>query len=95
MFVAGSDTSASALRITMFYILSCPRVYQKLKAEIRDAIREGRVSSPVISVAEAKQLPYLQVCLKTLTNSIFLFISYSYTDENNRPSSTKASACAP
>ncbi|KAK7973069.1 pisatin demethylase [Apiospora saccharicola] len=63
MFIAGSDTSASALRVTMFYIMSCPRVYQKLKAEIRAAIREGRASSPVISVAEAKQLPYLQAVL--------------------------------
>lgn len=61
MFIAGSDTSASALRVTMFYIMSCPRVYQKLKAEIRTAIREGRASSPVITVAEAKQLSYLQV----------------------------------
>ncbi|KAK7946821.1 uncharacterized protein PG986_011142 [Apiospora aurea] len=63
MFAAGSDTSASAIRITMLYILSCPRVYQKLKAEIRAAIREGRASSPVITVAEAKQLPYLQAVL--------------------------------
>ncbi|KAK8040736.1 hypothetical protein PG991_000524 [Apiospora marii] len=63
MFIAGSDTSASALRVTMFYIMSCPRVYQKLKAEIRTAIREGRASSPVITVAEAKQLPYLQAVL--------------------------------
>ncbi|KAK8877454.1 hypothetical protein PGQ11_002400 [Apiospora arundinis] len=63
MFVAGSDTSASAIRITMLYIMSCPRVYQKLKAEIRAAIREGRVSSPVITVAEAKQLPYLQAVI--------------------------------
>ncbi|KAK8073572.1 pisatin demethylase, partial [Apiospora phragmitis] len=63
MFVAGSDTSASAIRITMFYILSCPRAHQKLKAEIRAAIREGRASSPVITVAEAKQLPYLQAVL--------------------------------
>ncbi|KAK8024315.1 pisatin demethylase [Apiospora rasikravindrae] len=63
MFVAGSDTSASAIRIALLYILSCPRVYQRLKAEIREAVREGRASSPVITVAEAKQLPYLQAVL--------------------------------
>ncbi|KAF4451645.1 hypothetical protein F53441_5324 [Fusarium austroafricanum] len=62
MFVAGSDTTASAIRFTMFYIMSCPRVYQKLKQEIRMAIREGRVSSP-ITVAQARELPYLQAVM--------------------------------
>ena len=60
MLIAGSDTTASAIRVTMLYVMSTPRVYQKLKDEIRTAIREGRASSP-ITAAESRELPYLQV----------------------------------
>ncbi|KAI1171046.1 pisatin demethylase [Nemania sp. FL0916] len=59
MIIAGSDTAASALRMTMLYIMTCPRVYNKLKQEIRDAVTDGKVASP-IKLEEAKQLPYLQ-----------------------------------
>ncbi|KAF5246864.1 hypothetical protein FAUST_1049 [Fusarium austroamericanum] len=62
MFVAGSDTTASAIRVTMFYIISSARVYQKLRKEIRKAIHEGRASSP-ITVAQARELPYLQAVI--------------------------------
>lgn len=60
MFVAGSDTTAAAIRVTLFCLMSCPRVYRKLKEEIRGVIREGRASSP-ITAAQARELPYLQV----------------------------------
>ncbi|KAI1205010.1 cytochrome P450 [Annulohypoxylon truncatum] len=59
MFVAGSDTTASAIRATLLHILSTPRVYQCLKDEIKSAVEEGRVSRP-ITQAEARELPYLQ-----------------------------------
>lgn len=62
MFIAGSDTTAAALRITMMYVLSTPRVYQRLKAEVATAVLEGKVSSP-ITMAEAKGLPYLQAVI--------------------------------
>ncbi|KAI0195845.1 pisatin demethylase [Xylaria flabelliformis] len=59
MIIAGSDTTASAIRITMLHVMTCPRVYNKLKQEIRDAVIDRKVSSP-IKFEEAKQLPYLQ-----------------------------------
>ncbi|RGP74483.1 pisatin demethylase [Fusarium longipes] len=62
MFIAGSDTTATAIRLTMLYIMSSPRVYQKLKKEIRSAIQEGRASSP-ITLAQARELPYLQAVI--------------------------------
>ncbi|KAI2469670.1 cytochrome P450 [Annulohypoxylon bovei var. microspora] len=62
MFVAGSDTTASAIRATLLHILSIPRVYQRMKDEITLAVNEGRVSSP-ITQAEAKELPYLQAVI--------------------------------
>lgn len=60
MFVAGSDTTASAIRATLLHILSTPRVYQRLKDEIKAAVNAGRVSHP-ITQTEARELPYLQV----------------------------------
>lgn len=58
--IAGSDTTASVIRITMLYLMTCPQVYRKLKDEIGAAIREGKASFP-IQQDEAKKLPYLQV----------------------------------
>ncbi|KAI9869784.1 MAG: hypothetical protein M1830_005090, partial [Pleopsidium flavum] len=61
--VAGSDTTATAIRILMLYIISNTRVYAKLTAEIGAADSQSRISSPVTD-AEAKELPYLQACIK-------------------------------
>ncbi|KAJ8122629.1 hypothetical protein ONZ43_g1221 [Nemania bipapillata] len=62
MFIAGSETTASVMRITLLYLIATPTAYQKLKAEIKTALESGRVSNP-ITAAEAKQLPYLQAVL--------------------------------
>ncbi|KAI1131564.1 cytochrome P450 [Nemania abortiva] len=62
MFIAGSETTASVMRTTLYYLIGTPVVYQRLKAEVKAAIEGGRVSSP-ITAAEAKQLPYLQAVL--------------------------------
>jgi cytochrome P450 len=61
LIIAGSDTTASVIRITMLYLMTCPQAYRKLKDEIAAAIRDGKASFP-ISQDEAKRLPYLQVC---------------------------------
>lgn len=58
--LAGSDTSSTAIRSTMLYIIATPTVYMRLKAEVQEAVKSGSVSSP-ISVEQAKTLPYLQV----------------------------------
>lgn len=58
--VAGSETTASVIRITMLHLMSSPPIYQAFKAMIKEAINTGSVSSP-ITVAEARRLPYLQV----------------------------------
>lgn len=57
--IAGSDTSATAIRSTLLFIMTNPRVYRRLQAEIDEGIREGRISSPITD-AEARELPYLQ-----------------------------------
>ncbi|KAK6062752.1 Pisatin demethylase 7 [Seiridium cupressi] len=62
IFVAGSDTTAATIRVTMLHVLSNPRVYHSLKAEVKRAIQEGKVSTPITS-AEGKALQYLQAVM--------------------------------
>ncbi|KAI0380665.1 cytochrome P450 [Hypomontagnella monticulosa] len=59
---AGGETTSTAMRGTMLYLLSSPKIYQKLQKEIADGIRDGRISSP-ISQEEARKLPYLQAVI--------------------------------
>ncbi|KAM0324813.1 hypothetical protein ACHAQA_007779 [Verticillium albo-atrum] len=58
--VAGSDTTATAIRATMLHLITNPRVLVKLL----DEIKATNASSPVISDSEARNLPYLQAIIK-------------------------------
>jgi len=57
--LAGAETTATAIRMTLFHVYANPRVLSKLRAEIRAA----RPSSPITN-AEAASLPYLQAVIK-------------------------------
>ena len=72
MLVAGSETTASVIRVTMLCLMSSPRVYKKLKAEIKRAVSAGEVSSP-IQLDEARRIPYLQVSTILKRSCIFVF----------------------
>lgn len=61
--IAGSDTSAATIRLVLLQLMSSPPSYRKLQAEIDNAIKSGRISSP-IKDSEARQLPYLQAVIK-------------------------------
>jgi cytochrome P450 len=61
--VAGSDTTAATIRVVMLNLITSPRYYRKLQAEIDSAIAAGKISSPVQD-NEAKRLPYLQAVIK-------------------------------
>jgi cytochrome P450 len=61
--IAGSDTTASAIRSTLLRLLTSPRVLTKLRAEVDAAVADGKVSSP-IQQKESKQLLYLQAVVK-------------------------------
>lgn len=61
---AGSDSTASALRVTTHFISTSPPILERLLAEVKDAIADGRVSRPIIKNSEALGLPYLQACIK-------------------------------
>ncbi|KAK9420892.1 putative Cytochrome P450 [Seiridium unicorne] len=58
--IAGSDTTATAIRGIMLNLMTTPYAYQTLQKEIRTAIFKDQISSPVGS-QEGKQLEYLQI----------------------------------
>ncbi|KAI0541820.1 cytochrome protein [Xylaria digitata] len=64
--VAGSDTTAGALRGTMLYLLTNPRVYKALQAEIDEAVASGKAprAPHIITSQQAKELKYLQAIIK-------------------------------
>ncbi|KAL1882886.1 Cytochrome P450 monooxygenase aba1 [Diaporthe australafricana] len=59
MIIAGSESTASAIRSILVHTMTTPRVYVKLKAEIKAALDEDTVTSP-IQMERALKLPYLQ-----------------------------------
>ncbi|PHH90859.1 hypothetical protein CDD83_2415 [Cordyceps sp. RAO-2017] len=61
--VAGSDTTATAVRSTMLCLLGNPAALARLRAEIDTGIASGLVSSPVRD-AEARRMPYLQAVIR-------------------------------
>jgi hypothetical protein len=56
MLAAGMDTTANALRVGTWHVLSDPRVYRKLKEELRDAILHR---DEIVDSATLENLPYL------------------------------------
>ncbi|KAK2777617.1 cytochrome p450 [Colletotrichum kahawae] len=62
-FIAGSDSTATAIRMTMLCLLNTPATLNELRREMNAAIAQGRISSPITDV-EARELPYLQAVIK-------------------------------
>ena len=60
--LAGSDSTTTVLRCTLFLLISNPAAYARLRAEIDEATNSGSLSSPV-KYNEAQKLPYLAACL--------------------------------
>jgi cytochrome P450 len=61
--MAGSDTSATIIRVVFLYVITSPLLLSKLRKELDDAIRDGHVSSPIRD-SEGRQLRFLQACIK-------------------------------
>ncbi|KAM7201691.1 putative cytochrome p450 [Rhypophila sp. PSN 637] len=63
--VAGSVTTAAAIRHTLLALICSPSSYMALRKEIDEAVAEGRISATeVITNPEAQSLPYLQAVIK-------------------------------
>ncbi|KAK3355720.1 cytochrome P450 [Neurospora tetraspora] len=64
--MAGAETAATSMRSIMLYLLTHPRVYARLQAEVDAAVKDGRAAPypSVVSNATQRQLPYLWACCK-------------------------------
>lgn len=69
--IAGSDSVATVMRITMLFLMTSPRCYGALTEEIAAGIRAGTVPSvvddgddAVVTDAAARNMPYLQAVIK-------------------------------
>ncbi|KAF2844912.1 benzoate 4-monooxygenase cytochrome-like protein P450 [Plenodomus tracheiphilus IPT5] len=64
--VAGSDTTATALRCILLFVITHPRVYRKLQEEVDAKIASTGVNTvwDVASEATLKTLPYLQAVIR-------------------------------
>jgi len=63
--VAGSDTTAAAIRIILLYIMTHPRVYTKLQSEIDQHSKSNTTNNnTIIPDAQARQLPYLTAVVR-------------------------------
>ena len=65
--IAGSDTTAGAIRGALLHLMTNPRVYLKLQREVDDAVRRDRAPSTgggLVTAAQARQLPYLQAVIR-------------------------------
>ncbi|KAK1706239.1 cytochrome P450 [Colletotrichum lupini] len=63
MGIAGSDSTATAVRMTMLCLLNTPSSLNALRREMDQGIAQGRISSPIRD-SEARQLPYLQAVIR-------------------------------
>jgi cytochrome P450 len=62
--LAGTDTTAAALRIIMLFIMSHPRVYAKLQKEIDQAVTGSAAGGDIIPDTVAQKLPYLSAVIR-------------------------------
>lgn len=61
--VAGSDSTTTVLRSTVYTLVGTPKAYHKLQTELDTASNNGELSYPIIGYAQAQRLPYLQACI--------------------------------
>jgi cytochrome P450 len=61
--LAGSDTSATAIRAIMLFIMTSPLVYNKLQAEIDSFVLSSKPDT-IISDSQARELQYLQAVIR-------------------------------
>ncbi|KAK7917833.1 cytochrome P450 [Apiospora marii] len=64
---AGSGTVSSALQSFVYHMIRHPTAWNRVRGEIDAASRAGRCQDRVISFKDAKELPFLQACIKEAT----------------------------
>jgi cytochrome P450 len=67
MAFAGSDTTAISLSAVFYYLVKNPRCYEKLMAELEEAVESGTIEKPeakVVTWLESQKMQYLDACIK-------------------------------
>lgn len=63
--LAGSDTTATAIRATMLHLIAHPRAYRALQAEVDQAVARGDVAvDGIVQDKTLRSLPYLQAVFR-------------------------------
>ena len=63
--MAGSDTTVTALRSTLLFVITNPLVYRHLQQELDEAFSlTGQQQQQVLKDCDLIKLPYLQACIK-------------------------------
>jgi cytochrome P450 len=64
--LAGSDTTATAIRSTMLYLITHPRIYRRLQVEVDDAVKSGTAPAApaIVQDTTLKNLQYLQAVVR-------------------------------
>ncbi|WYZ36363.1 hypothetical protein EsH8_XIII_000015 [Colletotrichum jinshuiense] len=62
--VAGSDTVSTGVQSFLYHLLRAPDALSRVRAEMAAALAAGRCRTRVVAYADARQLPYLQACVK-------------------------------
>lgn len=89
---AGTETTGNALSVFTYHVLANPSIYQRLKAELREAAQNS--SSELLDTKVLDKLPYLQACIKEVLRVAIGVVGrlprvnrlapISYTDPNGK-----------
>ena len=60
----GADSTATAIRMTLLYILTNPPVYAQLCREIDNQKAAHDTKNAIISCSSARNMPFLQACIR-------------------------------
>jgi cytochrome P450 len=60
----GNDTVSCALQAFVYFMNRHPDAWSRARDEMDEARGKGRCQDPVVSFADAQQLPFLQACIK-------------------------------
>ena len=62
--LAGGETTAASTANIVYYLIKNPRVLNKLRRELEDALGKRNEASKRVSMKEAQNIPYLQAVIK-------------------------------
>jgi cytochrome P450 len=62
--VAGTDAMSTGMQSFVYYMIRDPAAWQRCRDEVTKAQAEGKCNTKVVAFEDARELPYLQACIK-------------------------------